>query len=72
MPAAVEMQELPETGARLAAAAMAPAGAILGEESGLLEQAFHKRVAERDGVLPPRELVEMPPIEPALPLAIQT
>jgi len=71
MTAAVEMQQFAETGARLAAAAVAAAGAVFGEQPGLLQEAFNKRVAQRDGVLAPRELVEMALIEATVPFAIQ-
>jgi hypothetical protein len=71
MTAAVEMQQFAETGARLAAAAVAAAGAVFGEQPGLLQEAFNKGVAQRDGVLAPRELVEMAPIEATVPFAIQ-
>jgi len=37
MTAAVEMQQFAETGARLAAAAVAAAGAVFGEQPGLLQ-----------------------------------
>ena len=53
MRAAVEMEELAETRARLPAAAMAAAGAPLTHEAGLLERQPDKAVREGHVVIAP-------------------
>src|SRR5436309_3879729 len=65
------MQELAEAGARLAAPAMPTPGLVLGHQARGLQGLLHERVAEAHAMLAPGELVEMPDVEPQIPLAIE-
>ena len=71
MAATVEMQQFPETGPRLAPPPVAAPGAALGHEPRPLEGGLDQRVGEGHAVIPPGQLVEVPDIEPVVPLAIQ-
>jgi len=67
--AAVEVQELTEARARLAAAAMAPAGAPLADEAGLVEREPDEGVGQGHAVIAPGEVVEVPHVEAGVPVA---
>ena len=69
MAAAVEVQELAEARARLAAAAMAPPGAPLADEAGLLERELDEGVGQGHAVIAPGEVVEVPHVEAGVPVA---
>ena len=72
MHTAIEMQQLPEAGARLAAAAMAPARPAFRHQPRRLQRPLHRSCTTRS--LPmhaPGDLVEMPDIEPAIALPIE-
>src|SRR5213596_4417298 len=62
------MQELAETGARLAAPPVPAAGLVLGHQARGLQGLLHERVAEAHAMLAPGELVEMPDVEAQIPL----
>src|SRR5438034_6154177 len=64
------MQELAETGARLAAPPVPAAGLVLGHQARGLQGLLDERIAEAHAMLAPGELVEMPDVEPQIPLAI--
>src|SRR6266571_593994 len=65
------MQELAETGARLAAPPVPAAGLVLGHQARGLQGLLDERIAEAHAMLAPGELVEMPDVEPQIPLAIE-
>src|SRR2546428_7305041 len=65
------MQELAETGARLAAPPVPAAGLVLGHQARGLQGLRDERIAEAHAMLAPGELVEMPDVEPQIPLAIE-
>jgi hypothetical protein len=69
--AAVEVQQFPEAGARLAAAAVAAARPALGQPPRLLEHPLHKRVAQRHVVLAARELIEVAAVEAGVAIAVE-
>src|SRR4029453_13674710 len=71
MATAIEMQELAEAGAGLAAAPMPAAGLLRGDQAGGLQRLFDKGIAEAHAVLAPGELVEMVDVEPEIALAIE-
>src|SRR3989449_5698984 len=68
MPTAIEVQQLPEARAGLAAAAMAAAGLMFGDQARGLERLFHEGVAEAHAVLPAGELMKVADVE--APIAI--
>src|SRR5437879_6904453 len=65
------MQELAETGARLAAPPVPAAGLVLGHQARGLQGLLDERIAEAHAMRAPGELVEMPDVEPQIPLAIE-
>src|SRR5438552_9089611 len=65
------MQELAETGARLAAPPVPAAGLVLGHQARGLQGLLDERIAEAHAMLAPGELVEMPDVEPQIVLAIE-
>src|SRR5437879_13155779 len=65
------MQELAETGARLAAPPVPAAGLGRGHQARGLQGLLDERIAEAHAMLAPGELVEMPDVEPQIPLAIE-
>src|SRR5216110_3871495 len=65
------MQELAETGARLAAPPVPAAGLVLGHQARGLQGLLDERIAEAHAMLAPGELVEMPDVEAQVPLAIE-
>src|SRR5438093_373625 len=65
------MQELAVTGARLAAPPVPAAGLVLGHQARGLQGLLDERIAEAHAMLAPGELVEMPDVEPQIPLAIE-
>jgi len=71
MATAIEMQELTEAGARLAAPPMPAAGLVLGDEAGGVQRFFHERIAEAHAMPTPRELVDMSDVETQIALAIE-
>jgi len=71
MAAAVEVPQLAEARARLAAPPVAAAGAVFGDEARTLQGLLDEGVAEADAVLPARELVEVPHIEPLIAVAVE-
>src|SRR6185295_16912588 len=58
-----------ETRARLPAAAMAPAGAPLANEAGLVEREPDEGVGQGHAVIAPGEVVEVPHVEAGVPVA---
>src|SRR2546429_6851267 len=60
------MQELAETGARLAAPPVPAAGLVLGHQARGLQGLLDERIAEAHAMLAPGELVEMPDVEPQI------
>src|SRR5580765_8222159 len=71
MRAAVDMQQLPEAGARLAAAAVPTPRAALGEQAGGLQEPFDERVAERDPMVALGELMKVGRIKPGVLLLVE-
>ena len=71
MHAPVQMQQFPKTGARLPPSAMPPARPALFDQPRGLQRLFHIAVRQADAVLPAGDLMEMPHIEAAVPLAIE-
>jgi hypothetical protein len=69
--AAIEVQQFPETRARLAPAAMSAPGSALAHQPGALERGPHEGVGERHPVIPAGQLVEVSHIEALVPLAIE-
>ena len=69
---AVEMEQLPKAGPRLAAAPVAPARPVLGHQPGPLQRLLHERVAEGDVVLPAGDAQKMRHVEVLIALAIET
>src|SRR2546425_11581672 len=65
------MQELAETGARLAAPPVPAAGLVLGHQARGLQGLLDERIAEAHAMLAPGELVEMPDVEAQIVLAIE-
>jgi hypothetical protein len=71
MLAAVEVQELAETRAALAAPPVPAAGAPLGHEPGFLQGEADEAVRERHAVVASREVVEVSHVEAEVLLAVQ-
>ena len=73
MGAAVEVQQLAEAGARLAAPAVTAARAALADETGLLQRELDEAIGQRHGVVAPGEAVEVAdvPAGEALPIQAQ-
>lgn len=69
--AAVELEQLAETGAGLAAPAMAAARAALAHEAGFLEGELDEAVGEQYVVIAAGEVVEVPHIEAEIRLTIE-
>ena len=69
MATAVEVQELAEARARLAAAAMAPPGAPLADEAGLVQRELDEGVGQGHAVIAPGKVVEVPHVEAGVPVA---
>ena len=69
MAAAVEVQQLAEARARLAPAPMAPPGAPLADEAGLVEREPDEGVGQGHAVIAPGEMVEVPHVETGVPVA---
>ena len=72
MGAAVQVQELAKTRAGLAAPAMPAARATRGHQPGCLQGRLHEGVGEGHLLVPTHELVEVPDVEPRVPLPIET
>ena len=68
---AIEMQRLAKTRAGLPAPTMAPTRAVFGHEPRRLQGLPDKGIAEAHAVLPPRELMEMPHVEPLIALPVE-
>src|SRR5437870_3766331 len=58
-------------GARPAAPPVPAAGLVLGHQARSLQGLLDERIAEAHAMLAPGELVEMPDVEPQIPLAIE-
>src|SRR5688500_19408179 len=71
MRAPIQMQQLPKTGPRLAPAAMATARAVFLDQAGGLQGVFHEAVGHRHAMLPARDLMEVPHVEPGILRPIQ-
>ncbi len=71
MRAAVDVEHLSKTRARLAPPAMPPAHARFLEQSGGLQGLLHETVGERHPVLAPRNLMKVAAIESPVPLSIE-
>ena len=71
MPTAIEVQQLPEARAGLAAAAMAAAGLMFGDQARGLERLFHEGVAEAHAVLPAGELMKVADVEALIAIPVQ-
>ena len=71
MVAAVEVQQLADTGAGLAAPAVAAPGAPLGDEAGRLEGELDEGIGERHAVIPPGDVEEVADIEALVPRAVE-
>jgi hypothetical protein len=71
VPTAVEMEQLAEAGARLAAAAMATPRLVLGHQAGGLQGLLHKGIAKAHAVFAAGQLVKMSDVEAQVPLAIE-
>src|SRR5439155_25428719 len=71
MRAAVQMQQLAEARAGLAAPAMPAARATLGHQPSLLQGRLHKGVGEGHVLVATHELVEVPDVESRVPLPIE-
>ena len=71
--AAVQMQELAETGARFAPPPMPPTGAALGHQPGLVQDELDEAVREPHAVVAAGELMEVADIESpvAIPIELQ-
>jgi hypothetical protein len=65
------MQELAKTGARLAPAAMPPAGAVCADQPGPRQGLFDEAVGQLHLMLAPHDLGEMAHIKSAIPLAVE-
>ena len=71
MPAAVEMQQLAKTGARLAAPPVPAARPVWGDEPRALQRLVDEGIAEAHLVVPPGELVKVPDVEAGIALAVE-
>jgi len=71
MPTAIEVQQLPEARAGLAAAAMAAAGLMFGDQARGLERLFHEGVAEAHAVLPAGELMKVADVEALIAIPVK-
>ena len=71
MATAVEMEQLADTWARLAAAPMAAPRPLLRHEAGGLEGLFHEGIAEREAMLAAGEAMKVPHVEPLIVLAVE-
>jgi hypothetical protein len=69
--APIHVQQLPETGARLAPPPMLAPGPVFLDQARGLERLLQKAIGHRDPVLPPRNFVKMPDIEATIPRAIE-
>ncbi|HEX4993927.1 MAG TPA: hypothetical protein VFX87_03120, partial [Methylomirabilota bacterium] len=69
MAAAIEVQQFAEARARRAP--VTAAGAVFGDETRTLQGLLDEGGAEADAVLPARELVEVPHIEPLVAVAVE-
>jgi hypothetical protein len=66
---AIEVHQLPETGARLAAAAMPAARAPLADQAGGLQRLLHEAVRQPHAMVAARHLVEVPDVEARVAVA---
>ena len=71
MAPAVEMQQFAHARPRLPPAAMAAAGAVAGQPTGVLQRRFHVGVRPLHAVVALRDLIEMAPVEAGVTLAIE-
>ena len=71
MRTSVDVQELAEAGARLAPPPMAAASPLLLHQLRRLQGLFHEAIRHRHPVISPGNLMEVPHVEPRVPLAIQ-
>jgi hypothetical protein len=69
--AAVQVQELPDAGARFSAPAVAAARPAFGDEARLLEGEPHEAVGQGHPVIAADEVVEVPHVEAAVGVAIE-
>ena len=69
MPAAVEVQELAQARPRRPAPPMPAPRAPLAHQPGRLQRLLHERVGHRHAVLTPGDLIEVPHVEPGVPVA---
>src|SRR5688500_5320560 len=72
MATAIEVQQLPEAGARLSAAAVAPPRPMFGDQPRRLERLFHERIAKADVVVAAGELMEVANVKALIPLPIES
>lgn len=69
--AAVQVQELAQAGAGLAAAAVAPPGPALGHEARLLQRQPDEAVGEGHRMISPHQVMEVPDVEPGIALPVE-